>query len=1031
METRKHNYGIQCRLAPVAASHDEDGTPQLRAQYFYSSTITIDDPFWNKTKPAGAEKRGSKGLLQPFGQGDNNMLEKTWVGMTSETASYRHKQIRMGALDRDQISAMNVAKRSAIIKSIAAKHIERHKGNVTLRHQPSSNSLDGGDSTPNVCCSKLKADVTEEFQKHFCSMVRQVDPSLDQDAATSEIAEAVRKAANPPNYIQRPDGTKKTNKSQGSTATAQSPIPTGGHTHRHGHDLGQRGCTVSSELASTPKSTSISPAQGSLPRAETPTSVSGSRPGTSGDGITGMPFARVKESAVCTDATSSSACEEGLPCGAQKRHHTQYESTHLHTDCAEEGEVKPDEGGESAFDVRDRAVSVTVGASKLHTVVLPEMQMKPIYWSPVNDVVAVTRATWFYRDTMLPVSSRVANMLEAGYQDLRPWTDVWREELACALRIGAEAEEKIAHKLWPKAPTNSRGPKNLPRQPAISTDHYCAAHCFRENAATDPSIECMEPDNDVVVKRPFSNYAVLFKDKRHAFLLNQSLQPSTYYDKRPLAKIMKGLTVGIPVVRGFSRKAWERLRDRDKIEKPTDSMSTLDEPDEETDQKCYACEDDKDRGQITDLVLVAHGIGQKFAERVESFHFTHAINTFRRSVNQDLQNPRVQKVLRKDQNGLMILPLNWRVGLTFEGGAPLRGGGDGTVGESFDLKDIEPDTIPAVRSMISDVMFDIPFYMSHHKDKMITALVSEANRVYRLWCRNNPGFAEKGRVHIIAHSLGSVMTVDILSRQPSTALKTDLNSSALNTKFFEFNTTNLFLVGSPVGFFLLLEKGMLIPRQGRQKPGANSDDIASDKVAGEAGTFGCLAVDNVYNILAKEDPIAYLLTGAVDAKYAAGLEKAYVPSTAQSWMKAMGYAMRRVVPGMAKQGDNTESDLEPESEERPSAARLPSQLELEIHDFTKEEIAEKKAYLLNDNGQIDWFLRSTGGPLEIQYLNMLSAHTSYWNNRDFIRLVCLEIGRKPGRANTLRSMRAVKTERRTPKFKDFFELGAPGSEMLS
>lgn len=117
-------------------------------------------------------------------------------------------------------------------------------------------------------------------------------------------------------------------------------------------------------------------------------------------------------------------------------------------------------------------------------------------------------------------------------------------------------------------------------------------------------------------------------------------------------------------------------------------------------------------------------------------------------------------------------------------------------------------------------MFDIPFYMSHHKPKMIAALVTEANRVYRLWCRNNPRFNCEGRVHLIAHSLGSVMSLEILSRQPSRPLPLDLNKTEPESKFFEFDTINLFLLGSPAGFFLLLERGTLMPRRGRRKPGA-------------------------------------------------------------------------------------------------------------------------------------------------------------------------------------------------------------------
>lgn len=44
-----------------------------------------------------------------------------------------------------------------------------------------------------------------------------------------------------------------------------------------------------------------------------------------------------------------------------------------------------------------RAVEVPVGISRLHMTSLPALQMKPLYWSPVNDIAIVTRATWFYR----------------------------------------------------------------------------------------------------------------------------------------------------------------------------------------------------------------------------------------------------------------------------------------------------------------------------------------------------------------------------------------------------------------------------------------------------------------------------------------------------------------------------------------------------------------------------------------------------------------------------------------------------------
>ncbi|PMB73482.1 putative phospholipase [Beauveria bassiana] len=591
---------------------------------------------------------------------------------------------------------------------------------------------------------------------------------------------------------------------------------------------------------------------------------------------------------------------------------------------------------------------------------------------------------------------------------MKPWTETWKEELACALEVGAAGEEKVSYQLWPEHNRPLNGINSCDSEPIIASDLFCAARCFRGDAAANGSIYSLNMEKQLP-NRPFARYQVIYKDRKTAFLLKPNLAPSSYHGRCPVAKILRGLTVGLPVVRGFDRRSWNRLQGPKKAAVTAEDVPAVNAQ-EEISSECPACSAEKDRGQITDLVLVAHGIGQKIAERVESYHFTHAINSFRRAVNIELGNPTIQNVLRADQNGFMILPLNWRVGLSFDSDDATPTGTKDTTG-SFDLKDIEPSTIPAVRSMISDVMFDIPFYMSHHKIKMITALVREANRVYRLWCRNNPGFSDKGRVHLIAHSLGSVMAVDILSRQPTSVPRLNLCTPiAPDDQHFEFNTTNLFLAGSPAGFFLLLEKGALMPRCGRTKAGADDGDVVAKNVVGEAGTFGCLAVDNVYNVLAKEDPIAYLLTGAIDPSYSSSLKVAYVPSVTPSLISTVRDAIRQVVPGL-----NPEPDPLAIEPQRPTTARMPSQLELEIHDFTREEIAEKKAYLLNDNGQIDWFLRSSGGPLEIQYLNMLSAHTSYWTNQDFIRMVCLEIGRKPGRSHTFPAMRAVKKRSETAR----------------
>ncbi|KAF7546734.1 hypothetical protein G7Z17_g8222 [Cylindrodendrum hubeiense] len=1006
-----HTYGTKCRLAPVARIDSEDGIPTVEAQFFYSSVIPIDDPLSTSSTPGPPEARSARGQLRPFGRGDNNALEKGWLSLMSDDNRRAHEDMRQGhALDAHS-SQTTTDKLASLVQDIASTHWHRHRS----EHQPQDRSISSHDALPRTtipaCCSKLVVDVSEELEQTFCALVRKRIPALGLDEVMHRVILALGRL--------RGEAASTT---EGRPSTADTPTSrsrTGSNANPMSHPISRIFKTTTEYRSATSRSQGTPPLSGGIdiqthalstsqpktrsPRAQTPVgSPALARTPLLDDGISGRPFVRVGTPESYPDAPlrGSDKPLTGVP--TNEDHDDAIGTQHSEPETAERIATAMD--GKH----RPEAVEIAVGVSRLHMVSLPMLQMKPIYWSPVNDVAVVMRATWFYRDTMLPIPAAVANQLEAGFQELKPWTETWSDEIRCAIDVGPLGEEKVSHRLWPKDSEFTSEYDDGVIENTISSDQFCAARCSRGEAAAEGTIETTSMDKAESPNHPFSNYHVIYKNPTQAFLLKPSLKPSAYYGRRPVWKIVKGLTVGVPVVRGFDRNAWERIHHKRKApNKP--GVSAADESHESTGQGvCSACKAEKERGQVTDLVLVAHGIGQKFAERVESYHFTHAVSGFRRAVNMELQSSIVQEVLREGQNGLMILPLNWRTGLSFEDGGPMREEDKAAyTPDGFGLKDIEPDTIPAVRSMISDVMFDIPFYMSHHKGKMIKALVSEANRVYRLWCRNNAGFAENGRVHLIGHSLGSAMALEVLSHQPTMVPKIDLSLKDPETRFFEFDTANLFLAGSPAGFFLLLERGTLMPRRGRMKPGADSSDIVANGVVGEAGTFGCLAVENIYNVLAKEDPIAYLLNGAVDPLYASSLKSAYVPSIASSLWKSVGDAVRNVVPGMTP-APNT---LAPEPE-RPTTIRLPSQLELEVHDFTREEIAEKKAFLLNDNGQIDWYLRSGGGPLEIQYLNMLSAHSSYWTNNDFIRMLCIEIGRRPGRAHTLPAMRAVKTTKR-------------------
>jgi hypothetical protein len=259
--------------------------------------------------------------------------------------------------------------------------------------------------------------------------------------------------------------------------------------------------------------------------------------------------------------------------------------------------------------------------------------------------------------------------------------------------------------------------------------------------------------------RKYAAFGVIYSNDREARLLKPSLMPSEYYGRRPLANyIRKGHKIGIGVVRGFDQRAWDRLhptKSTPKAKKAAQgATSSTSNVSSDGRPKVGSDTASSEQSNVTDLVFIIHGIGQHLSHRMESFHFTHAINAFRREINVEVGSNEVRARFRPDMGGIMALPINWRHSLSFEEGGYREGTENPAINE-FSLADITPETLPAVRNIVNDVMADIPYYMSHHQPKMIAAVIKEANHVYQLWCKNNPGFAETGRVHLIAHSLGS------------------------------------------------------------------------------------------------------------------------------------------------------------------------------------------------------------------------------------------------------------------------------------
>jgi hypothetical protein len=273
-------------------------------------------------------------------------------------------------------------------------------------------------------------------------------------------------------------------------------------------------------------------------------------------GLTGMPFARapVRGKAPSSSKRSSMNVENEL--GANE---TVLEDVPTPSKLPEEPQVR-----------------MPVGVSRLHQVVMPKLEMEPIYWSPVHDIASVTRGTWFYKDSMLPVEIDVSQMLEAGYLALQPWTPTWADQLSSAVEAGAAGEEKIVHPLWPadllsKLVTDSRpstamstaGPMDeaSPEQKRHDTLNVA---CDIIDTTSGSSIDLKAAGSlnfgQDGIGKLYLRSSIIYADAKEACILRPSLQPSAYYGKRPLANyIKKGYSIGIAVVRGFDQVVWDKL----------------------------------------------------------------------------------------------------------------------------------------------------------------------------------------------------------------------------------------------------------------------------------------------------------------------------------------------------------------------------------------------------------------------------------------------------------------------------------------
>ncbi|KAM4632814.1 phospholipase DDHD1b [Polymixia lowei] len=264
--------------------------------------------------------------------------------------------------------------------------------------------------------------------------------------------------------------------------------------------------------------------------------------------------------------------------------------------------------------------------------------------------------------------------------------------------------------------------------------------------------------------------------------------------------------------------------------------------------------------ETTHIVFVVHGIGQKM-DQGRIIRNTSMMRDAARKMEEKHFSDRTTEHVE-------FLPVEWRSKLALDGDT---------------VDSITPDKVRGLRDMLNSSAMDIMYYTSPlYRDEITRGLTLELNRLYTLFCSRNPEFEDSGKVSIVSHSLGCVITFDIMTgwdpvrfhhqeapdpeetkaRWPSPEerhLQEQLRLTRLRLRDLEdqyqglqtssfvavpalkFKVENFFCMGSPLAVFLAL-RGI--------RPGNNrgQDHILPTSIC-----------QRLFNIFHPTDPVAYRL----------------------------------------------------------------------------------------------------------------------------------------------------------------------------
>ena len=170
-------------------------------------------------------------------------------------------------------------------------------------------------------------------------------------------------------------------------------------------------------------------------------------------------------------------------------------------------------------------------------------------------------------------------------------------------------------------------------------------------------------------------------------------------------------------------------------------------------------------GPVTNLVFVIHGIGEAMWSREDVIipGMVESCESMRATINKKLYDSwieakqraeRAKQVIPSPPNRIELIPVEWYDKI-HSASSSLKN----------DLISTTLDTIPKLRTIANDVVFDVLMYMTpEFAEKVLLCVTEQICDLYEGFKRvHNEEFKETGSVSIIGHSLGSVIAWDILA----------------------------------------------------------------------------------------------------------------------------------------------------------------------------------------------------------------------------------------------------------------------------